>query len=51
MIITLEVLELERVLRVSRELGVEPVIGARFKLHARGAGKWENPAAMEPSSA
>lgn len=41
-IITLEKYsELERVLRVSRELGVEPVIGARFKLHARGAGKWE----------
>src|SRR5690625_2326835 len=33
--------ELERVLRISRELGVEPLIGARFKLHARGAGKWE----------
>src|SRR5690554_2138520 len=41
-IITLEKYsEFERVLRVSRELGVTPHIGARFKLHARGAGKWE----------
>lgn len=41
-IITLEkYAELERVLRVSREMGVTPAIGARFKLHARGAGKWE----------
>lgn len=41
-IITLEkYAELERVLRVSKEMGVTPAIGARFKLHARGAGKWE----------
>ncbi len=41
-IITLEKYsELERVLRVSREMGIKPAIGARFKLHARGAGKWE----------
>ncbi len=41
-IITLEkYTELERVIRVSREMGINPMIGARFKLHARGAGKWE----------
>ncbi|MEX2543174.1 MAG: biosynthetic arginine decarboxylase [Trueperaceae bacterium] len=41
-IITLEKhAELERVLRVSREMGVRPAIGARFKLHAKGAGQWE----------
>ncbi len=33
--------ELERVLRVSGEMGVEPVVGIRFKLHAKGAGQWE----------
>ncbi|HEX7003803.1 MAG TPA: biosynthetic arginine decarboxylase [Trueperaceae bacterium] len=33
--------ELERVLRISREMGVRPAIGARFKLHAKGAGQWE----------
>jgi arginine decarboxylase len=33
--------ELERVLRVSGEMGVEPVMGIRFKLHAKGAGQWE----------
>jgi arginine decarboxylase len=41
-IITLEKhAELERVLRVSREMGVRPAIGARFKLHSKGAGQWE----------
>jgi arginine decarboxylase len=41
-IITLEKYsELERVLRISKEMGIVPAIGARFKLHARGAGKWE----------
>ena len=40
--ITLEkVGELERVLRIARELDVEPAIGARIKLHARGSGAWE----------
>jgi arginine decarboxylase len=40
--ITLEkVGELERVLRVARELDVEPAIGVRVKLHARGSGAWE----------
>jgi arginine decarboxylase len=33
--------ELERVLRVSSEMGVAPVVGIRFKLHAKGAGQWE----------
>ncbi len=41
-VITLEKLEeLERVLRLSKEVGVEPAIGVRFKLHARGSGQWE----------
>ena len=41
-VITLEKLsELERVLRLSEEVGVEPAIGVRFKLHARGSGQWE----------
>ena len=33
--------ELDRVLRVSAEMGVEPAVGIRFKLHAKGAGAWE----------
>ena len=42
-IITLEKhSELERVLRIAREMGVEPAIGVRFKLHAKGAGQWED---------
>ncbi|PYE55782.1 biosynthetic arginine decarboxylase [Deinococcus yavapaiensis] len=41
-VVTLEKFsELERVLKVSRELGVRPAIGVRFKLHARGSGQWE----------
>jgi len=41
-IITLEKYgELERVLRLARELGVEPAIGIRYKLKARGSGQWE----------
>jgi arginine decarboxylase len=41
-VITLEKFsELERVLRVAREVGVRPAIGVRFKLHARGSGQWE----------
>ena len=41
-VITLEKFsELERVLRLSQEVGVEPAIGVRFKLHARGSGQWE----------
>ncbi len=41
-VITLEkYAELERVLRVAREMGVSPAIGIRYKLHARGAGQWE----------
>jgi len=32
--------ELDRVLRIASELGVEPAIGVRFKLHARGSGAW-----------
>src|SRR5690606_13957419 len=26
----------------SREMGVEPLLGVRFKLHARGTGQWES---------
>jgi len=41
-VITLEkYAELERVLRVAREMGVPPVIGIRYRLHAKGAGQWE----------
>jgi len=41
-VITLEKAgELERVLRISREMNVEPLLGVRFKLHARGSGQWE----------
>lgn len=41
-VITLEKhAELERVLRVSREMGVPPAIGIRYRLHAKGAGQWE----------
>ncbi len=42
-VITLEKYgELSRVLRISRELGIKPALGIRFKLHARGSGKWED---------
>ena len=42
-IVTLEKFsELERVLRVSKEIGVEPAIGVRFKLHTKGTGQWES---------
>ncbi len=42
-VITLEKFgELSRVLRISRELGINPALGIRFKLHARGSGKWED---------
>ena len=34
--------ELDRVLRVAKEMGVRPAIGVRFKLHAKGSGKWES---------
>ncbi|HLV11799.1 MAG TPA: biosynthetic arginine decarboxylase [Trueperaceae bacterium] len=34
--------ELERVLRISQEMGVEPLLGVRFKVHARGTGQWES---------
>ncbi len=33
--------ELETVLRLSRELGIRPVIGVRAKLASRGAGRWQ----------
>ena len=32
--------ELVHVLRVSREMAVEPMIGLRVRLHSKGAGKW-----------
>jgi arginine decarboxylase len=42
-VITLEKYsELDRVLRVSQEMGIKPAIGFRFKLHARGSGQWES---------
>lgn len=34
--------ELEQILVVSREVGVEPMIGVRVRLAAKGAGKWMN---------
>jgi arginine decarboxylase len=41
-VITLEKFsELERVLRLAKEVGVKPAVGVRFKLHARGSGQWE----------
>ncbi len=33
--------ELERILEVADELGIEPVIGVRAKLASRGTGRWE----------
>jgi len=32
--------ELEQTIRVAKEMGVEPFIGIRVRLHAKGAGKW-----------
>ena len=32
--------ELEQTIRVAKEIGVEPLIGIRVRLHAKGAGKW-----------
>ncbi len=32
--------ELYQILNVSRKVGVEPMIGLRIRLHAKGAGKW-----------
>jgi arginine decarboxylase len=32
--------ELEQTLRVGKEMGVEPYIGVRVRLHSKGAGKW-----------
>jgi arginine decarboxylase len=33
--------EIALILRVAKEEGVEPLIGMRIRLHARGSGKWE----------
>jgi arginine decarboxylase len=33
--------EVGLILRVSKEVGVAPLIGMRIRLHARGSGKWE----------
>lgn len=33
--------EVGLILRVSKEMGVAPLIGMRIRLHARGSGKWE----------
>jgi arginine decarboxylase len=32
--------ELEQIIRASKEVGVEPQIGIRVRLHSKGAGKW-----------
>lgn len=41
-VITLEKhVELDRVLRISQELGIAPAIGIRYKLHSKGSGRWE----------
>src|SRR3982750_1297534 len=32
--------ELEQTIRASKEVGVEPLIGIRVRLHSKGAGKW-----------
>ncbi len=41
-VITLEKFaELSRVVRLSKELGVKPLLGIRYKLKAKGAGQWE----------
>jgi arginine decarboxylase len=32
--------ELEQTLRIAKEMGVEPFIGIRVRLHTKGAGKW-----------
>ncbi|WP_243030601.1 biosynthetic arginine decarboxylase [Thermus altitudinis] len=41
-VITLEKFaELPRVIRISKELGVRPQLGIRYKLKAKGAGQWE----------
>jgi arginine decarboxylase len=32
--------ELEHTLRIAKEMGVEPLIGIRVRLHSKGAGKW-----------
>lgn len=34
--------ELEQILRIAKEMDVEPVIGVRAKLSTKGAGKWAN---------
>src|SRR5882762_3895553 len=32
--------ELEQTLRISKDMGVEPHVGIRVRLHSKGAGKW-----------
>jgi arginine decarboxylase len=32
--------ELEQTLRIAKEMGVEPFVGIRVRLHSKGAGKW-----------
>ena len=38
--------ELEQTIRASKEVGVEPLIGIRVRLHSKGSGKW-SPSAGE----
>jgi arginine decarboxylase len=33
--------EVALILRVAKEVGIQPLIGMRIRLHARGSGKWE----------
>ena len=32
--------ELRHIITLSKQIGVEPLIGIRARLHAKGAGKW-----------
>jgi arginine decarboxylase len=32
--------ELEQTIRAAKEVGVEPIVGIRVRLHSKGAGKW-----------
>ena len=45
--------ELEQTLWIAKEMGVEPHVGFRVRLHSKGAGKWttsggENAPAPQP---
>ncbi len=40
MIVVEKLEELEQTLRIAKEMGIEPYIGVRVRLHSKGAGKW-----------